>query len=149
MGDVRYGNVAVPFLGRLAEVLAADDRPEEAVLVSAESLDRIRATEALWQLPDALRIHGTTLLSLEGIKSEAAERHFREAIAISQYQGALGHELKATESLAEMLRHQGRIGEASARLDDALGKFAEGFGTTPYRRAKALLDEMGGSGADG
>ncbi|WP_204273891.1 hypothetical protein, partial [Stenotrophomonas maltophilia] len=53
LGDVRYGNVAVPFLGRLAEVLAADDRPEEAVLVSAESLDRIRATEALWQLPDA------------------------------------------------------------------------------------------------
>lgn len=147
LSDARYENASLPFLGRLGVLLAADGRPEEAVLASAESLERIRAAEALWLLPDALRIHGTTLLSLEGNKSESAESHFREAITISRHQGSLGWELWAVEALAEMLRQQGRNKEASAELERTLGKFVEGFETVPFRRAKTMLDKLRGTAA--
>lgn len=142
LGDARYENLSIPFLGRLGELLAADGRAEEAVLASAESLAKVRATEAFWLLPDALRIHGVALRSLEGLKSASAESHFREAIAISQRQGAIGYELKAAENCAAMLHGQGRTDEAIALLDHALGQFVEGFEIVLVRRARSLLEEM-------
>lgn len=142
LGDARYENLSIPFLGRLGELLAADGRAEEAVLASAESLAKVRATEAFWLLPDALRIHGVALRSLEGLKSASAESHFREAIAISQRQGAIGYELKAAENCAAMLHGQGRTDEAIALLDRALGQFVEGFEIVLVRRARSLLEEM-------
>ncbi|TFV49672.1 ATP-binding protein [Bradyrhizobium niftali] len=145
LSDARYENSSLPFLGRLGVLLATAGRPEEAVLASAESLERIRAAEAFWLLPDALRIHGTTLLSLEGSKSKSAESHFREAITISRRQGALGWELWAVEALTEMLQQQGRNKEASALLERTLGKFVEGFETVPFRRAKMMLEKLRGT----
>ncbi|WP_440642666.1 ATP-binding protein [Bradyrhizobium sp. PUT101] len=145
LSDARYDNARVPFLGRLAELLAATGRPEEAVLASTESLDRTRAIDALGMLPDALRIHGTALQALEGSQSRAAESYFREAIAMSRQQGALGWELKAAECLADMLRLRGRIEEASTLLGQTLGLFLEGQATPPFRRAKHILEGLQGA----
>ncbi len=140
--DARYDNTRIPFLGRLAELLAAAGRPEEAVLVAEESLDRTRTIGALGMLPDALRIHGTALQSLEGSQSRKAESQFRDAIAVSRQQGALGWELKAVQCLADMLRLQGRSEEAATLLIETLDKFVEGFETEPLRHARALLDQL-------
>jgi tetratricopeptide (TPR) repeat protein len=142
LGDAQYENVYIPFLGRLAELLAADGRSEEALLASAESLERTKATEALWLLPDALRIHGEVLASVEGPYSQPAETYLRESIEVCVRQEALGWELRSAESLANFLWQQSRTEEASVHLDRTLGKFVEGFETAPFRRAKNLLDEM-------
>lgn len=142
LGDAQYENLYIPFLGRLAELLAVDGRPEEAILASAETLERIKATEALWLLPDALKIHGDVLASLEGPDSRAAEAYLRESIEVAGRQEALGWELRSAESLANFLRQQGRNEVASAFLAGTLGKFVEGLETVPFRRCKTLLDEL-------
>jgi hypothetical protein len=80
LGGAQYENMYIPFLGRLAELLAVDGRPEEALLASAECLERTKATEALWLLPDSLRIHGDVLASLQGADSQPAEAYLRESL---------------------------------------------------------------------
>ena len=141
LGDAQYETVYIPFLGRLAEVLAADGRSDEALLASEESLTRTRATEAFWLLPDALRIHGEVLSSLGG-RSQSAEAHLRESVEVAVQQKALGWELRSTESLAKILCQQGRSEQASVVLEKTLGRFVEGFDTVPFRRCSALLDEL-------
>ncbi|MBH5397194.1 winged helix-turn-helix domain-containing protein [Bradyrhizobium sp. CNPSo 4010] len=142
LSGAQYDNVSIPFLGRLAELLAVDGRPEEGLLASAECLERTKATDALWLLPDALRIHGDVLAVLEGPDSRSAEAHLRESIEVSERQAALGWELRSAESLANFLRRKHQNEEASAVLGRTLGKFSEGLESIPFRRAKALLDEL-------
>lgn len=144
LGGAQYENMYLSFLGRLAKVLAVDGRSEEGLLASAEALERTKATDALWLLPDALRIHAEVLVSLEGPESESAEAHLRQSIEVCLRQEDLGEELRSAESFAHFLRQQGRNEEALALLDRTLGKFVEGFETVPFRRSTILLDELGG-----
>jgi predicted ATPase/DNA-binding winged helix-turn-helix (wHTH) protein len=144
LGGAQYENVYIPFLGRLAELLASDGRAEEALLASAESLKRTRTTEAHWLLPDALRIHGDVLAALGGSHSQSAEVHLRDSIEIAIQQGTLGWELRSAESLASFLSQWGKGDEASIILDRTLGKFVEGFETVPFRRATTLLHRLRG-----
>jgi predicted ATPase len=142
LNGAQFENAYIPVLGRLAELLIVDGRPEEALLASAEGLERTKATEALWLLPHVLRIHGNVLVSLEGPDSKPAESYLRQSIDVSERQEALGWELGSAESLANLLRQQRRHDEASAVLDRTLGKFVEGFETIPFRRARTMLDEL-------
>lgn len=142
LGGAQFENAYIPVLGRLAELLIVDGRPEEALLASAEGLERTKATEALWLLPHVLRIHGNVLTSLEGPDSKAAEAYLRQSIEVSDRQEALGWELGSAESLANLLGQQRRHEEALAALDRTLGKFVEGFETIPFQRAKTMLDEL-------
>jgi predicted ATPase len=57
--------------------------------------------------------------------------------------GAKTWELRASMSLARLLRDTGRKGEARAMLADVYGWFTEGFDTADLKDAKALLDELG------
>lgn len=142
LSGAQYEMVSIPFLGRLAEVLSARGRPEEALLASAECLERTRAKEAVWLLPDSLRIHGGVLAAFRGPESQSAESYLRESIELSERQQALGWELASAESLANFLRGRQRDEEAMAVLDRTLGKFEEGFEMAPFRRAKSMLDEL-------
>lgn len=142
LSEARYENMYVPFLGHLAELLAADGRVDEGFLASTESLDRTKSCEAFWWLPDALRIHGEVLTSLEGSGSRSAEDYLRQSIELSKRQGGLGWQIRAARSLAELLRQQNRTDEAFEFLSYTLSKFTEGFETVPFRRTRALLEEM-------
>lgn len=62
-----------------------------------------------------LRIRGEIELA-NGIGDRAAEASFREAIAFARQQSARSWELQATNSLAKLLRSQGRFEEARAEL---------------------------------
>jgi predicted ATPase/DNA-binding winged helix-turn-helix (wHTH) protein len=143
LGEARFENLYIPFLGHLAELLAADGRSEEALVASGESLERTRKSEALWWLPTALRIHGDVLLQAEGRNSASAESYLRQSIGLSAQQGALAEELHAATSLARLLGDQERHEEARPALRGTLSKFVEGFETVPVRRAKALLELLG------
>jgi predicted ATPase len=60
---------------------------------------------------------------------------------------AKGWELRATMSLARLLKGQGRRDEASTVLAEIYNWFTEGFDTADLIDAKALLEELGGTGA--
>ncbi|WP_143748938.1 ATP-binding protein [Mesorhizobium sophorae] len=62
-----------------------------------------------------LRIRGEIELA-NGAGDRAAEASFREAIAFARQQNARSWELQATNSLAKLLRSQGRFEEARAEL---------------------------------
>jgi predicted ATPase len=73
---------------------------------------------------------------------ELAEQDFREAIEVAQRMSAKSWELRATTSLARLLRDTGRRDEARAMLADIYNWFTEGFDTPDLMDAKALLDEL-------
>jgi predicted ATPase len=52
-------------------------------------------------------------------------------------------ELRATTSLARLLREQGRVAEAREMLATLYTWFTEGFDTPDLQEAKALLDKLG------
>jgi predicted ATPase len=64
----------------------------------------------------------------------------------SRKQGAKSLELCATISLARLLRETDRREEARTMLGEIYDWFTEGFDTADLKGAKALLDELGGTG---
>ena len=70
---------------------------------------------------------------------------FREAIKVAQKQSAKWWELRASKSLARLLRYTNRRDEARAMLAEIYSWFTEGFHTADLKDAKALLDELSNS----
>jgi Tfp pilus assembly protein FimV len=56
--------------------------------------------------------------------------------------GAKSDELRATTSLAPLLRDMGHHDEACTMLAEVYNCFTEGFDTDDLKEAKALLDEL-------
>jgi predicted ATPase/DNA-binding winged helix-turn-helix (wHTH) protein len=129
------------FLTGLAEVLMVSAHLDEALAVVDEALQRTEYNNALWWMPEAIRIKGEALLSG---KSDAcqAEHHFRRSLDQAHRQGALSWELRAAASLARVLRDQGRSAEALALLQPVYDRFTEGFETADLMVAKAVLDSL-------
>jgi predicted ATPase len=71
-----------------------------------------------------------------------AERSFRTAIDIARGQKARWWELRASVSLARLLKRQGKTEEARAMLSEIYNWFNEGFDTADLKEAKAHLDEL-------
>jgi adenylate cyclase len=76
-------------------------------------------------------------------KVKEAELCLRTAIDVARGQGARLFELRATVSLARLLKHRGETVKVLQMLADIYGGFTEGFDTADLRDAKALLDELG------
>ena len=70
------------------------------------------------------------------------EACFRKAIEIAQPQSATWWELRASVSLARLLRDTGRRDEARAMLAETYSWFSEGCDTVDLIEAKRLLDEL-------
>jgi hypothetical protein len=71
-----------------------------------------------------------------------AESDFREAIRLAQSMSAKSWELRATTSLARLLRDTGHREEARAMLAGIYDWFTEGLDTADLKEAKTLLDEF-------
>ena len=81
------------------------------------------------------------LLNAKGDRS-AAERCYRQAIAVAEGQSAKLLQLRASTSLAQLWRDQGKRTEARDLLASIYDWFAEGFDAADLRDARALLDEL-------
>jgi len=88
------------------------------------------------------RLKGEAILMRDSSMTAAAEECFRKAIAITRSQSAKSWELRATTSLARLLRDTGRRDEARTMLAKIYDWFTEGFDTADLKDAKALLDEL-------
>jgi hypothetical protein len=118
-------------LGLLAEAHARSGAIAEARAVLEEGLAAL--SEELVHKPALLHLRGE-LLAREG--NPEAEASFREAIALARSQGARMYELRATTSLARLLRDQRRRAEARDVLAPVYGWFTEGFDTRTWSRRR-------------
>ena len=81
-------------------------------------------------------------MHLKQADAKHAEGDFREAIAIAQTMSAKSWQLRATMSLARLLRGTGRRDDARTMLANIYNWFTEGFDTADLKDAKTLLDEL-------
>jgi predicted ATPase len=93
-------------------------------------------------VPELHRLKGEAILMRDSAATSEAETSFRRAIEIARSQSAKWWELRATVSLARLLRDTNRRDEARAMLSEIYNWFTEGFDTADLKDAKTLLDEL-------
>jgi predicted ATPase len=76
-------------------------------------------------------------------KAAEAEQCMRRAVAIAANQEARSWELRATTSLARLLRDTGRHDEARAMLAEIYNWFTESLDTADLKEAGILLEKLG------
>lgn len=118
--------------GRFEEGLAA---LEEAFLFNERTGQRYYQAELH-------RLKGELLLGHDASNAAAAEQSFHSALDISRKQRAKSWELRASTSLARLLRELNRREEARPLLAEVYGSFTEGLDTADLSDAKALLQEL-------
>jgi adenylate cyclase len=130
-------------LTALAEACCKHGLTQEGLAAVAEALasalrDGDRQSEA-----ELHRLKGELLLMQDPSDEAEAERCFRTAIDIARRQKARFFELRATTSLARLLKRQGIRDKARAMLAEIYNWFTEGFEFADLMDAKALLQELG------
>jgi predicted ATPase len=118
--------------GRLDDGLSA---LTEALAVADE--DQIGFSKA-----EIHRLMGELLLRQNNSSTGEAQKCFERAIEVARKQSAKSLELRATMSLARLLRNTARRDEAPTMLADIYGWFTEGFDTADLKEAKDLLEEL-------
>ncbi len=126
----------------LSETQALAGAVDDALVTIGEVL-QLKSNELISR-PEALRVRGRLRFASRPSKShfQLAERDFREAIELARRMSAKSDELRATMSLARLLRDTDRRVEARAMLAAIYGWFTEGFDTADLKDAKALFDEL-------
>jgi len=88
------------------------------------------------------RLQGELLLMSNAQTTEQAETCFRTGLEIARAQEAKWWELRASVSLARLLRDTNRWHEAHTMLAEIYNWFTEGFDLPDLKEAKALLYEL-------
>ncbi|MCC2957558.1 winged helix-turn-helix domain-containing protein [Massilia sp. IC2-477] len=135
-GHAASGHAPLPSNSVLRDMLATFD----SRLVDAGCLGRVREGLVGWNAPEVLRADGVRRLADHGARGAAeAAGLFLRARSLARAQGALGWELRAAVSLAELWT-SGERGEDTRRaLAELLARFDEGLGTGDLVRARTLL----------
>jgi hypothetical protein len=111
------------------------------VAIEREMVDHPITGERLFEA-EVRRLWGELLLVKEDGEVTEAETQFKMAMDISRRQGARSLELRATMSLAELWRRQGKLREAHQKLKTIFDWFAEGLDTDDLRAARRLVTEL-------
>jgi predicted ATPase len=132
----------VEFTSVLAEAFAASGRIRRGLKTIDEVLARIDRTGETLYLPEALRIKGEILASVDFHDPTTAEEAFRSSLDWARRQPAPSWELRSATSLANLWRRQGRDAEARALLSPVYACFDTRFATSDLRAAGNLLDRL-------
>jgi predicted ATPase len=127
----------IAFLARACEIAEEID---EALILLDDALQIVERTGERWFEAELNKRKGQLLLRRG--QPEAAEQLYHKALSIARQQEAKLWELRATVSLTQLRRNQGRHAEARDLLAPVYGWFTEGFDTQDLKEAKALLDEL-------
>jgi len=127
----------------LADSYRKNGRPEEGLTTVATGLRETERGGERAAEPELYKVEGELLLMRDPPDEAEAERCFHTAIDIARRQQARFFELRATTSLARLLKRQGKAGEARAMLAEIYNWFTEGFEFADLKDAKALLEELG------
>jgi predicted ATPase len=135
--------IKVPYyLGVLGTAYARAGRPAEALPLLTDALDRVERTDERWFEAELHRRKGEVLLRLPQHDPAEAEACFRQAMTVSQEQGAKLWELRAATSLARLWADQGKRAQSRDLLAPVHGWFTEGFDIADLNEAKGLLGEL-------
>jgi tetratricopeptide (TPR) repeat protein len=119
-------------------------RPEEGLRAISKGLQMLEGGGPHSEEAELYRLKGELLLLQNAEAQTEAESCFRQAVEIARSQQAKSWELRATMSLARLLRETNRRDEARTMLVEIYGWFSEGFDTADLKEAKVLLDELAG-----
>ena len=125
------------FLRMAAEAYGRAGNFDDAMPMIEESISIMQATDQRWDEADIFRVQGTLLHAMGD--AGAAEQAFRRARALAVKQRARLWELRASTSLAEVLREQGSREEGAALLRTTLGLFDNSLDLPDLRRGRVLL----------
>jgi tetratricopeptide (TPR) repeat protein len=128
--------------GALAQSYAIVGRVEDGLAKLDEALAVIRRTGGNLEEPEIRRLKGELLLMRDKGATEQAEACFRAALEVARKQEAKWWELRASVSLARLLRDTGRFDDARKLLAEIYNWFTEGFELPDLKEAKALLDQL-------
>jgi tetratricopeptide (TPR) repeat protein len=132
---------AIDFAHTLPDALLSAARYEEAITEVDEALAELGPRP--YNLASELyRIKGEAILGHDRAATSQARVYFRTAIATARNQESRWLELRATMSLARLLRDTNRRDEARAMLAEIYNWFTEGFDTADLKDAKSLLHEL-------
>lgn len=122
-------------------LLSLGQAAEGLSLVSA-AIDRVNGSGELFQMPELLRVKGKLLNALPQSSHDDAQDAFRHSINLARAQGARSWELRAATDLAALLADAGHRDDAKKVLEDAYGRFSEGFDTADLKLAADLLAKL-------
>jgi tetratricopeptide (TPR) repeat protein len=134
--------VTTLMLVALAEACGKNGRAQEGLDLVAEGLATAQQTGQKVAEAELQRLNGELLMIEDSGKVKEAVLCLRTAIDVARRQGARLFELRATISLARLLKQQGETNEARQILAEIYNWFTEGFETADLKDAKALLDEL-------
>ena len=126
----------------VATALGRAGRFEEGLTALKEAFLFIDRTGQQYYQAELYRLKGELLLGHDAANASAAEQSFHSALDVSRKQRAKSWELRASTSLARLLRDLNRREEARPLLAKVYESFTEGFDTTDLRDARALLQEL-------
>jgi tetratricopeptide (TPR) repeat protein len=130
------------FSALLAQALQIGGRADEGLRLLEDARSTTETVDELWHDSEIHWTRGELMLALDDPDPIGAEAAFRQAIEVARDQEDKSDELRATTSLARLLRSQGRTDEARVMLGEIYGWFTEGFDTADLIEAKALLAEL-------
>jgi predicted ATPase len=129
-------------LGLVAQAHAHCAEPQQGLMVIGEALVAAETNGERYYLAELNRLHGELHLTSNPSNNAQAQRSFRTSIDLARRQDARSLELRATTSLARLLKRQGQTEEACRMLAEIYHWFTDGFDTADLKEAKALLDEL-------
>jgi class 3 adenylate cyclase/tetratricopeptide (TPR) repeat protein len=139
---INLGHMRGFMSGWLAVVQIQTGDPEAALCTLDDTLKLINDVSGRAWEGELRRVRGDALLALRPGAVEEPARSYEEAIEIASKQCARSFELRATMSLARLLRREGRWDEAHRRLDAVLSWFSEGLETADLMNAQALRQAL-------
>jgi class 3 adenylate cyclase/tetratricopeptide (TPR) repeat protein len=139
------GSFQIQVSEMLAKAYLCAGRADRAVAMLEEALSRGERGGVHFYDAPLHRLKGEALLMRDSSMKAPAEEYFRKAIEIARSQSAKSWELRATVSLARLLRSTNHRDEARAMLSKIYNWFTEGFDTADLKDAKALLEELSNS----
>jgi class 3 adenylate cyclase/tetratricopeptide (TPR) repeat protein len=136
------GSTLTRFFTCLAEGCLQAGYVQAGLEVVDESLAVAHTSGVAMYEAETSRLKGELLTTKDATNPAPAEQCYREAIDVARKQHAKSWELRATVSLARLLRDTNRRDEARVMLSEIYNWFTEGFDTADLKDAKALLDEL-------
>jgi class 3 adenylate cyclase/predicted ATPase len=107
-----------------------------------KAMTAMHATRERWCEAEAHRVAGEIVLKSPQPDVAKAQAYFEHSLTVARAQQAKSWELRASMSLARLLRDQGQRQTARDLLAPVYDWFTEGFDTSDLRKAKALLGEL-------
>ena len=136
----RHRIMTTVFATALAEGLASQNQPGEALQTINEAIAQVPDHGESFDMPEMLRVKGEILVR-SGQAAEA-EHCFQKSLDLARRQSALGWELRGTISISQLWRQTGKAGAAREALAPLLARYQEGLQSRDLVAARELLGAL-------